>query len=204
MGMDTEEMYRRGVADAAQGEPHPFYYQHYYQYRRGYDRARRSRGLVGGYDDMSRRWRLRLIAAALALLVVAGAILALRWRSQPSATAPSRTALPALAAATLRPTRTPIFPTPAPTPTATPAALRIGGMAQVVNIKGTVLRGRKQPSLKAAATAAFRDGERVRILDGPADADGFTWWKVEGKAGTGWSAQQSKEGMVWLQPVVDQ
>ena len=43
MGMDTEEMYRRGLADAAQGEPHPFYYQHYYQYRKCYDRARRSR-----------------------------------------------------------------------------------------------------------------------------------------------------------------
>ena len=49
--MDTEEMYRRGVADAEQGEPHPFYYQHYYQYRRGYDRTRRSLGLPGGYYD---------------------------------------------------------------------------------------------------------------------------------------------------------
>mgnify|MGYP007071095895 FL=1 len=53
--MDTEEMYRRGVADAEHGEPHPFYYQHYYQYRRAYDNARRSKGLPGGYYDQRRR-----------------------------------------------------------------------------------------------------------------------------------------------------
>ena len=52
--MDTEEMYRRGIADAEQGEPHPFYYQHYYQYRRGYDQARRRQGLPGGFYDIRR------------------------------------------------------------------------------------------------------------------------------------------------------
>jgi hypothetical protein len=198
--MDTEEMYRRGVADAAQGEPHPFYYQHYYQYRRGYDRARRSRGLAGGLYDPSRR-RMRLLVIALALIAVVGAVVALRWRSQAAATAQAPTPFAALAAATHPPTRTPIFPTPTPAPTPTVAALHAGGMAQVTNTQGAVLRGRKQPSLKAAATAAFKEGERVRILEGPAEADGFTWWKVEGKGGTGWSAQQSKEGLVWLQPI---
>jgi hypothetical protein len=58
MGMDTEEMYRRGLADAAQGDPHPFYYQHYYQYRKGYDRGRRSRGLIGSYQNLYRRRRM--------------------------------------------------------------------------------------------------------------------------------------------------
>jgi hypothetical protein len=79
--------------------------------------------------------------------------------------------------------------------------LQIGVGAQVVNTEGTVLRGRKQPSLKATATAAFKSGERVQILEGPVDADGFTWWRIEGESGTGWSAQQSKEGVVWLQPI---
>jgi hypothetical protein len=201
--MDTEEMYRRGVADAEQGEPHPFYYQHYYQYRRGYDRARRSRGLAGGFYSSSRQ-RMRVLAAALALIAVVGAIVALRWRSQAAATAQAPTALAVLSAATHLPTRTPIFPTPTLASTAAPAALHAGGMAQVINTEGAVLRGRKQPNLKAAATAAFKAGERVRILEGPAEADGFTWWKVEGKGGTGWSAQQSKEGVVWLQPIADQ
>src|SRR5512138_309694 len=108
MGMDTEEMYRRGVADAAQGEPHPFYYQHYYQYRKGDDRARRSRGL-GVYQDMYRRRRIWLLAAAVILLAGGAALFSWRLQSQ-AATAQAPTL--ALAAPTRPPTRTPIFPTP--------------------------------------------------------------------------------------------
>jgi len=203
MGMDTEEMYRRGVADAAQGEPHPFYYQHYYQYRKGYDRARRSRGLAGGYQTLYRQRRVWLLAAAGIMLAGAAIFFFNRWRS-PAATAQISTPAPAIVAATRLPTRTPIFPTPTPTPTEMPAVLQVGGSAQVVNIEGSVLRGRQQPNLKASATAAFKSGARVRILEGPVEADGFTWWKIEGESGTGWSAQQSKEGVVWLQPIDEQ
>jgi hypothetical protein len=199
MGMDTEEMYRRGVADAAQGEPHPFYYQHYYQYRKGYDRARRSRGLAS-YQSLYRQRRVWLLAVAGIVLVGMVVFLVMRSRSQP-ATAQAPTPALTLAAATRLPTRTPIFPTPTPTPTEAPAVLRVGGSAQVVNIEGSVLRGREQPSLKASATVAFKSGARVRILEGPVEADGFTWWKIEGESGTGWSAQQSKDGIVWLQPI---
>src|SRR5829696_7624138 len=110
MGMDTEEMYRRGVADAAQGEPHPFYYQHYYQYRKGYDRARRSRGLAGGYQNLYRQRRVWLLAAAGIVLVSVAIFFSVRWRSQ-ATTAPNPTAALTLAATRL-PTRTPIFPTP--------------------------------------------------------------------------------------------
>jgi hypothetical protein len=202
MGMDTEEMYRRGVADAAQGEPHPFYYQHYYQYRRGYDRARRRSGLAGGYQTLYRQRRVWLLVAAGIVLVGIAAFFSMRWRSQ-AATAPTSAPASALAVATRLPTRTPIFPTPTLEPTATPAVLQIGASAQVVNTEGT-LRGRKQPNLKAAAITAFKAGERVRILEGPIEADGFTWWKIEGERGAGWSAQQSKEGVVWLQPVEEQ
>ncbi len=37
----TSEMYERGAADAERGEFNPFYYQHYYYYRQGYDSVRR-------------------------------------------------------------------------------------------------------------------------------------------------------------------
>jgi len=200
MGMDTEEMYRRGVADAAQGEPHPFYYQHYYQYRKGYDRARRSRGLAS-YQNLYQQRRGWLLAAVVVLASVA-AFFSLRWRSQ-AATLPTATPALVLAAPTRAPTRTPIFPTPTPLPTEAPLVLRIGAGAQIVNTEGT-LRGRKEPTIKAAAVTAFKAGERVRLLEGPVEADGFIWWKIEGASGTGWSAQQSKEGVVWLQPVEEQ
>jgi hypothetical protein len=202
MGMDTEEMYRRGVADAAQGEPHPFYYQHYYQYRKGYDRARRSRGLASYQNLYRRRWVWVLAAAGIVLAVVAFFFM-MRLRSQPATAQAPTSGLP-LIAATRPPTRTPIFPTPTATPTEPPAVLQVGAQAQVINVEGSVLRGRQQPSLKATATAAFKSGDRVRIREGPVDADGFTWWKIEGESGTGWSAQQSKEGVVWLQPIKEQ
>ena len=60
--MDTEEMYQRGVADAERGELHPFYYQHYYHYRRGYDRGagyfdpRRTHRPMDSWDRYGKRW----------------------------------------------------------------------------------------------------------------------------------------------------
>jgi len=102
------------------------------------------------------------------VLVGIAAFFSVRLRSQ-AAASPTSIPASALAVATRLPTRTPIFPTPTLEPTPTPVVLQIGASAQVVNTEGT-LRGRKQPSLKAAAIAAFKAGERVHILEGPIEA----------------------------------
>ena len=197
--MDTEEMYRRGVADAEHSEPQPFYYQHYYQYRRGYDRTRRRLGLPGGFYDIRRRRLMRLGLAALILLVAVAAVLV--WRGNVRLSTARTPALqPTGLSATPGPTRTPIFASPTPPPTEAPPALRVGASARVANTQGAVLRGRKQPSVGAPVTVNFKEGEQVRLLEGPVDADGFTWWRIEGKSGAAWSAQQSKDGSVWLLP----
>lgn len=200
--MDTEEMYRQGVADAERGEPHPFYYQHYYHYRRGYDRTRRRlrRWSIDGVRGSGRGWLL------LALLLVVGVGFGARYFMQSRSgqeqlalavgTPPTSTATPE------PPTRAPIFPTAVPSPT--PVVLRVEGSAVVTNMEGQALRGRSEPNLKAAVTVRFKNGEQVRILEGPVDADGYSWWRIEGASGTGWSAQQSPEGIVWLQPFVEQ
>lgn len=195
--MDTEEMYELGVSDAERGDPNPFYYQHYYPYRRGYDKARRRlrgpQALPGG--RAGRGW---LIAAIVAVLLIGGAFVALRSRAQPSvALRPS--VAPTHAPATPPAARSPIFPTATPAPA--PTVMHIGGMAQVSNTEGKVLRARQSPSLKAPAQAAFKEGEQVRVLEGPVTADGYTWWRIEGSGGAGWSAQQSTDGVIWLQPV---
>jgi hypothetical protein len=199
MGMDTEEMYRRGVADAEHGEPHPFYYQHYYQYRRGYDRTRRRLGLPGGFEDARRR-RAQLVGLVVVLLALGAAGYVWRGRAQPSTARAPETA-PTSFAVTAVPTRTPIFATPTLEPTAAAPTLHVGGSATVANTQGAALRGREQPGTKARVTASFREGDQVAILEGPVEADGFVWWRIEGKAGAGWSAQQSKEGVAWLQPL---
>lgn len=200
--MDTEEMYQRGIADAERGEPHPFYYEHYYQYRRGYDRARRSLGLPGGFYDIRRRRITQLASAVLIVAVAAGGYWFWRNRAQSAASARSPGAPISAPVSTLTPSHTPLFATPTLPPiTPTATTLQIGGNATVVNLAGSTLRSRKQPKLNAPTTANFKQGEVVRILEGPAEADGFTWWHIEGQSGAGWSAQQSKDGVVWLQPV---
>ena len=199
--MDTEEMYRRGIADAERGEPHPFYYEHYYQYRRGYDRARRQRGLAGGFYDIRRRRLTQLVAAVLVFAALGAGYWFWRGRSQSLAVATSTAGELLSPATTSEPTRTPIFPTATTLSSPTPSTLQIGGNAKIVNIAGSALRSRKQPTLKASTTASFKEGDVVRILEGPVEADGFVWWKIEGDSGSGWSAQQSKDGLVWLQPV---
>jgi hypothetical protein len=200
--MDTEEMYQRGLADAERGELHPFYYQHYYHYRRGYDHARRRlRGPAVDWGGRSRWGRIALTLAAL-IAVGAGAFMALRARSQPSVAArtPAASAT-ARVVATAAVVRTPLFPTITPSLLAQPLALRIDGAALVANTEGRPLRGRQKPSLTSPVQVGFKEGERVRVREGPVEADGYTWWRIEGQSGAGWSAERSKEGIVWLQPV---
>jgi hypothetical protein len=197
--MDTQAMYERGVADAERGELHPFYYQHYYHYRRGYDRTRRRLrpGLSAGGLGRSRA----LLTAAVILAFGFGAFAVLRSRAQPVTSAVSTAAVPSSPATVPSPVRTPIFPTATTIPSPTPLVLHVGGAAVIANTQGTPLRARQEPSTKARAVGGFKEGERVRIVEGPVDADGYTWWRLEGESGAGWSAQQSQEGVVWLQPV---
>ena len=195
-------MYQRGVADAERGELHPFYSQHYYHYRRGYDPARRRvRGLAVDGGGRARGVRLALMLVAL-IVAGAAAFFALRARSQPSiaASTPAVAATPHLAA-TAAIARTPIFPTITPSPLPQPLVLHVDGAALIANTEGRPLRGRQKPSLKSPPQVGFKEGERVRIREGPVEADGYTWWEIEGASGAGWSAERSKEGVVWLQPV---
>ncbi|HWQ11919.1 MAG TPA: hypothetical protein VNL77_03920, partial [Roseiflexaceae bacterium] len=128
--MDSEEMYRRGVADAERGEPNPFYYQHYYHYRRGFEHARRRQRWPAG--------RLLLWLAPLGIALLAA--LGLGAASLLGQRAPPTPAAALAEAPTLRPTpapaRTPIFPTATVVPSPTPLALRVGALAQVTNTGG--------------------------------------------------------------------
>ena len=46
---------------------------------------------------------------------------------------------------------------------------------------------REQPALTAARTICMPDGNEAIILDGPIEADGFTWWQVAGDGFNGWA-----------------
>jgi hypothetical protein len=195
----SNEWFERGVHDAQHDQLNSTYYQHYYYYRLGYDQARRQmrQPTPSAFGPTRHRGAL-LVGAVLLVAFAAAALYLLQRQSLPiAATSVAPTARP-----TTRPTLTPL-PTPAPTPVPTPAplTLRVEGFAQIVNTGGAPLRGRAEPGRSAAIVAEFAEGSRVRLLEGPVEADGFIWWRIEGEAGSGWSAQANEAGTPWLEPV---
>ncbi|MCU0493014.1 MAG: hypothetical protein MUD01_15605 [Chloroflexaceae bacterium] len=187
-------MYRRGIEDAEANDLNPFYYQHYYHYRRGYDETRRR---VRTGVDKAPGWLLMV-----PVVLVLGVALVWFW----SAWSSTRTPLtpPVAAVPSPMPTATLAPPTATPEPSPTPApVLKAGGVARVVNVGEAQLRGRQQPGTGQPVQARFEEGTTVRVLEGPVDADGFTWWRIEGPRGNGWSAERSAEGVVWLEPVAE-
>ncbi len=83
------------------------------------------------------------------------------------------------------PSSTPPAPTatlpPTSTPTATftpllPGEIGLGSVVQIVGTDGFGLNIRNQAGLNSDVNFLGLDAEVFEILDGPVEADGFTWW----------------------------
>lgn len=97
---------------------------------------------------------------------------------------PTSTPLP------LPPTLTLIPPTPAPTSTPAPGQVAIGVYVQP-STGGVGLRVHTQPTLVADYFSAF-DSEVFLVDQGPAQADGYTWWHLKASydaTRSGWAVQ---------------
>ena len=57
------------------------------------------------------------------------------------------------------------------------------GAEVVVTGTGDALNVREGPGLEAPAVDALPDGTKITLAQGPVEADGFQWWRVEGRAG---------------------
>ncbi len=106
----------------------------------------------------------------------------------PTAT-PTTPSLPTLAP----PTDTPLLPTPT-----TPLQITIGAWVKVVGSGDAGLSFRAGPGLENARLKILNDGARLKVLDGPRESDGHTWWRLEeyvdGQAGViGWTVEQYLE-----------
>jgi hypothetical protein len=89
---------------------------------------------------------------------------------------------------TLFPAGEPEIPTaPPPAATEEPRAggIYIGGSVQVT----ARLNSRDAPGLSGSVVHVFPVGETLLVLDGPVQADDYTWWKVQSGSQTGWSAE---------------
>jgi len=77
-----------------------------------------------------------------------------------------------------------------PSPTPAPPLAR---EALIVGTEGHGLNGRTGPGVNAEVKLSFAEGSVVQLLEGPVEADGYTWWRVQGSGGDAWVASK------WLQ-----
>lgn len=157
-------------------------------------------------------WQLRaLLAASLIWLGPTIACGSFAPRPTPTPTPPpvetavaeTATATPVIALNTPIPEATTDTPTEAPTATftATPVAgtaLAVGQPARVVAPDG--LNMRDQPSSAGQLLLLVPSNQRVSVVEGPTEAEGFRWWKVDdGGGNVGWVAESDGE-TEWLSP----
>lgn len=98
------------------------------------------------------------------------------------------------------PTSVPTHAAPTPTFTPTPVpgtALIVGQPARVVAPEG--LNVRKEAGVKGNRIGRFAPNERVTVLEGPVDSDGYRWWRVGTNQLAGWVAE-GDGAETWLSP----
>jgi hypothetical protein len=90
---------------------------------------------------------------------------------------------------------------PTPTPTLAPGQISIGSVVQVTNTEGTGLRFRAQPSLVGKEVFMGFDTEAFKVVDGPKQVDGYTWYflaSINNENRTGWAVTN------YLKTITDQ
>lgn len=139
--------------------------------------------------------------AFLVVLILAAVVYLARegLPAQPPVVEP--TATPTVVQPAPTPERAPPTPTPTSEPTATPeptpseAEIEPGIEVKVVGAGIDGLRFRSGPGLNYATLKIVPDGETLTVLEGPEEADGYRWWRLQDETGTmGWGADN------WLQP----
>lgn len=164
--------------------------------------------------------RLPLLIGIVAVLVLLALILvavllatqgsSLMARLNPTKTPTPTPTLAATPTSPFPPTFTPTrvsptsTPTPAPptsTPRPAPVALAKDVLAKVTPPEGIKLKVRDKASTAGAVLGELDKDAQVTIVDGPQEANGITWWKVDNGAGlVGWSAE-GLGGVKYLVPV---
>ena len=109
--------------------------------------------------------------------------------------APATTTPTSKPTATLYPTRTPTLAPTVPTTTPTPLppeVLRPDAPARIVAPQG--LNIREAASSESKQVGRFSPGSLVTVQEGPVEAEGYTWWRVQSGQGlSGWVADGDAE-----------
>jgi mannosyl-glycoprotein endo-beta-N-acetylglucosaminidase len=65
---------------------------------------------------------------------------------------------------------------------------RVGGRVQVYTANDGDLNLRSGASTTSSIVASVPQGTAGTVLDGPESSSGYTWWRIQTAAGTGWAA----------------
>ena len=153
-------------------------------------------------------WLVGILGALILLVLILVVVIAVQrvpmlLSGLTSTKTPTATATLAVTATSMFPptaTKSPATLTPAP-PTATPApptatprpaptALGKDVLARVAPPEGLKLKVRETASAAGKLLGELDKDAQVTILEGPTDANGIKWWKVDnGKGLVGWSAE---------------
>lgn len=145
-----------------------------------------------------------VLAALLLGFVV---ILVLINRPAPGPPAPATAVVNVIPAstATLIPTETPTPGPPTPTqadapPPPPPGEIYMDAYVQISGTEGDGLRLRVDPSLEADVRLLAAEAEVFHVEEGPAEADGYTWWYLVGPYDTtrrGWGVSNYLTVIQW-------
>jgi len=147
-------------------------------------------------------WALLTILVAIVILLCVGLVLiikAIRNGGDEETPVPSATFTAEVApSATISlleptdgepPTATVILPVSTPPVTALPTEIRPGALVVVTNTGAGGLNLRESATTRSKAVDQVADGTVLTVLEGPQQADSYTWWKVRTPEGTeGWAA----------------
>ena len=152
---------------------------------------------------MHRAWQTSMAMALGAVTVAAAATFAAVMLVNPqppshiaSGPAASRSPAPSVGASAS------LEPTPSATPAPAVAGLEVNHLAAVVDEPLVVRSAPGTSDATTITTDRLWKGQRVRLLEGPVEADGYPWWRVRIGEIQGWIASEEKDGSLpWIAPI---
>jgi len=137
-------------------------------------------------------WLGAVLVGLSLVAAVGGSLLLIPAADVPSDHIVLMTVIPA-PTATPSPPATPTPPAVTATPIAPPlpveGTVAVGVYVQIRGTGGDGLRLRAQPGLEAPILGLAKEDEVLQVAEGPQEADGYTWWRLEAPNGTrgGWA-----------------
>ena len=138
---------------------------------------------------------LGMIAVAAVLMILTLVLILTGQSGSSPGLDPAFAAMTVIAAPTSTPrlsaTQT-VLPGSQVTPTAYPGTITIDSFVQITGTDGAGLHLRAEPNLSAEPLFLGYDSEVFRVMAGPVEVDGYTWWKLTtpyDASRTGWAVQ---------------